>query len=304
MYDLIILGAGPAGMTAGIYAARYGLNTLIISEDAGGLMNEAQPVENWPGIKSINGFLLMKNFKEHVESLGVPFKIEEAKSIQKTKEVEDGKPVFLVKTKKGSYKGCALIIASGSKRKKLEVPGEEKFEGKGVHYCATCDAPVYKDKITAVAGGGESAAQAALLLAQYSKKVYLMYRGDKLKTEQIYIDKLKANKKIEIMLNTEIKSFDGDNLLTDVVLKNGKTMKMDGVFIEVGSLPSSELAESVGVKTVDKKIIVNTLKETSVRGIFAAGDVTNTPLRQCITACGDGAIAAYGAYNYLNCGCP
>lgn len=299
MHDLIIIGAGPAGMTAGIYAVRYGLNIIMISEDVGGLMNEAEPVENWPGYKSIHGFELMKNFKEHVESLGVHIKTEEVITIEKSKSKLRGS-FFKVKTKKKTYKAKSLIISSGSKRRKLGIPGEKKYEGKGIHYCATCDAPIYKNKIVAVVGGGESAAQASLLLAQYAKKVYMMYRGNKLKTEQIYINRLKKNKKVKIMLNTEVKSVFGNAVMDTAVLANGEKMKIDGIFVEIGSLPSSELAKQIGVKTEDKKIVVNELKKTNVKGVFAAGDVTNTPLRQCVTACSDGAIAAYSVYNYLN----
>ncbi len=298
MHDLIIIGAGPAGMTAGIYASRYGLDTIIISEDVGGLMNEADPVENWSGIKSIHGFQLMKNFKDHVEDLKVPIKTEEVKFISKI--IKDNNTVFKVKTKNKIYSAKSLIIASGSKRRKLEIPGEKKYEGKGIHYCATCDAPMYRNKNVAVIGGGESAAQAVMLLAQYAKKVYLMYRGDQLKTEKIYIKRMQANKKVKIMLNTEVKRFNGNHLLKDITLQNDDIMKLDGVFVEIGHLPSSELAEQLNVKVVDKKIEVNDMKETNIKGVFAAGDVTNTVLRQCVTACSDGAIAAYGAYNYLN----
>ncbi|MAH43155.1 thioredoxin reductase [archaeon] len=298
MHDLIIVGAGPAGMTAGIYAARYGLDTIIISEDVGGLMNEAEPVENWSGIKSIHGFQLMKNFKDHVEDLEVPIKTEEVKSVAKTKKGKD--TIFKVKTKNKTYSAKSLIIASGSKRRKLEIPGEKKYEGKGIHYCATCDAPMYRNKTVGVVGGGESAAQAVMLLAQYAKKVYLMYRGDQLKTERIYIKRMEANKKVKIMLNTKVKRFNGNHLLKNIVLQNDDIMKLDGVFVEIGHLPSSELAEQLDIKVVDKKIVVNEMKETNVKGVFAAGDVTNTVLRQCVTACSDGAIAAYGVYNYLN----
>ena len=298
MHDLIIIGAGPAGMSAGIYATRYGLNTMLISEDVGGLMNEAEPVENWPGVKKIHGFQLMKNFKEHVESLDVPIKTGEVVSIEK--KGSGSKVYFKVKMKKKTFSAKALIISSGSKRRKMGVSGEKKYEGRGVHYCATCDAPMYRNKNVAVIGGGESAAQACLLIAQYAKKVYMMYRGSRLKTEQIYINRLKANKKIKIMLNTEVKNISGNKMMNSLTLKNGDKMKMDGIFVEIGSLPSSELVEHIGVKTVDKKIMVNKMKETNVKGVFAAGDVTNTPLRQCVTACSDGAIAAYGVYNYLN----
>ncbi|MFH1420764.1 MAG: FAD-dependent oxidoreductase [Candidatus Aenigmatarchaeota archaeon] len=296
-YDIIIIGAGPAGMTAAIYAARYGMNTVIISEDVGGVMNEAEPVENWPGIKKINGFKLMQNFKAHVENLKVPIITSEITTVEKKGDT------FVVKTKNEIYESKTIIIASGSKRRKLNVPSEKEFEGRGVHYCATCDAPLYKNKIVGVVGGSESAAQAALLLTKYAKKVYIIYRGDKLRAEQIYVDRILANKKIQMIYKSNVLKFSGKKLLENVELDTGKKMKLDGVFVEIGSMPSSALAEKLGVKLDDGKIVVNERKETNIKGVLAAGDVTNTPLRQCITACGDGAIAADSAYNCINKEC-
>jgi len=295
-YDLIIIGSGIAGMTSAIYAARYGLKTLVLTENVGGLLNDAYPVENFPGFKSISGFELMKKIKEQVEGLGIEIKSEEVSDILTGKN-------FIV-VGKNRYECTAVILATGSKRKKLGVKGEKEFSGKGVHYCAICDAMLYKNKVVAVVGGSESAAQAALLLSEYAKKVYIIYRREKLRAEKIYLDKIKKNNKIEIISNTNIIEIRGKDKVESVIFDNpykgSNEFKTDAVFIEVGSEPSTELAKKIGVNlNENNEIIVNEKMETNVRGIFAAGDVTNSVLKQAVVAAGSGAVAAFSAYKYI-----
>jgi len=298
MHDIIIVGGGSAGLVAGIYAARYGMETLILTENVGGLMNDAYPVENYPGFKKISGFELMKKFAEHAKSLGTKIEAKEVKNIEKKRDY------FIVSTEDKNYESRAIILATGSKRRKLNIPGEEKLLGKGIHYCAICDAALYKDKIVGVVGGSEAAAQAALLLSEYAKKVYIIYRREKLRAEQIYVKRIEKNEKIEIINNTNVIKAIGKNRLEKVILdkpyKGNKEFNLDGLFIEIGSEPSIGLAKKLGVKLNEKnEIIVNEKCETNIKGVFAAGDVTNVVLKQALTAAAQGAIAANSAYMYI-----
>ncbi|MBU0535590.1 MAG: FAD-dependent oxidoreductase, partial [Nanoarchaeota archaeon] len=294
MYDLIIIGGGCAGMAAGIYAARYNLKTLIISKETGGVLNEAHLVENWPGERSIPGADLMVKFKEHAEGLGVDFSDLEVEKIEK-KDNE-----FIVTSGQESFQAKALILAWGLRRRHLNIPGEDEFAGRGVSYCYTCDAPFFKEKVVGVVGGSDSAALASLLSAQYAKKVYIIYRKDELRAEPVNKTAVEGNEKIEMIYNTNITEVKGSKFLTTAILDkpfNGSNeLQVDGLFIEVGSVPSTVLAEQIGVK-LDKSglIIVDKNRSTNVEGVFAAGDSTDTVMKQAITAAADGAIAALGA---------
>ena len=268
MKDLIIIGSGAAGMAAGIYAGRYDLDTMVIAKSTGGLLNEATTVENYPGFVKIPGYELMKKFKEHLDSLEVPFVEEIVKKVEKTKKG------FKVFCDKETYQAKSLILATGSERRKLNVPGEKEFSGKGVAYCATCDGALFQDNTVAVVGGGNSAAQAALLLSQYAKKVYILYRKDPLRADPIYHDRIKAEKKIEVMCCVNVVGIKGDKTgVTSVMLDNGKELKLEGVFIEIGWQPSIMLAKQLGVELDEKGFIkINDLAETNVKGVFAEGD--------------------------------
>lgn len=285
MYDLIIIGAGPAGLTASLFAERYGLNTLILSEDIGGTANLAPLVENWPGIKSISGFDLMKKFKEQVKS---PIKLEKVISIEKNKD-------FIIQTDKAKYESKTAIIATGTERKKLEAKNADKFEGKGISYCANCDAPLFKDKTVAILGGANSAVESALLLKKYAKKVYIIYRKEKLRADPNLVKKLKN---VEIIYNANVIEVKGDKFLSSIILENKKEIKVEGIFVEFGGVPLTEMTKTLSLEYENNFIKVNASKETNIKGLFAAGDVINTPLRQIITAASDGAIAAFSAYNY------
>jgi len=296
MYDLIIVGAGAGGLTAALFAGRYRLNVLVISKDIGGLSLEAHTIENYPGFISISGIELMELFKKQVEALDIEIKEEEVNKIEKISD--DGG--FKVYTNRNAYEAKAIIIAIGTKRRKLNIEGEERLLGKGVSYCATCDAPLFKNKIVAIVGGSDSAAMSALLLAEYATKVYILYRKDELRADPITVEKVKKNKKIEIKYNVNVTKIIGDSYLKEIKLDNGETLAIDGLFIEIGTTPSFVLINQLGLD-VDQSgyIIVNERMETNVKGVFAVGDIIKKDLRQIITACADGAIAALSAYKYI-----
>lgn len=298
IYDTIIIGTGVAGYSAAIYNARFKLNTLVLGKRIGGLLQDTHVVENWPGIKSISGADLMKNLKEHVESYKVEIKEEEVIDVKK--ESYD----FTVKTKKQEYKAKTIIFATGSERRKLDVKGAKEFENKGVSYCALCDGPLFKDKTVAVIGGSDSASKEALLLSEHAKKVYIIYRKDKLRAEPINLQRVLKNEKITIIYNTNITEIKGDKFVNSVMLdtnyKNQKELQVDGVFIEIGQMPGSYLVERLGVKVNEKnEIIINKDSETNVDGVFAAGDVTNTKFKQGIVAAAEGSTASFSLYKYI-----
>jgi len=294
-YDVIIIGAGPAGFSAAVYCSRYKLKTLVIGELPGGLAGEASEVWNFPSYEKISGFELVNKMFNQVKNLGVEIKMEIAEDIVKEKKN------FKVVTNKGEYIGKKIIFATGSKRKKLGLAREEELTGKGVAYCATCDAGFYQDKIVGVIGGGNSALSAAVLLTKYAEKVYVFYRkGSFCKAEPSWIEDVKKNEKIEVIFSVNVVKLLGKENLEKVELDNGKKIKLDGLFIEVGSIPQTKLAEKIGVKLDCENIEVDKEMKTNVDGVFAAGDVTNNPLKQIITACGEGAVAAYSAYGEIS----
>ncbi len=302
-YDLVIIGAGPAGMSAGIYAGRYRMKALILSKDIGGTCITAHLVENYPGYKSINGFDLMMKFKEHLEEYKeqVEFRQEE---VQGAKREGD---IFVLVTEKGEYRAKSVILSSGTQRRKLNIEGEKEFLGKGVSYCATCDAAFFRDKTVAVVGGSNSAVTAALLLAEQGKQVYLIYRKDNYdKAEPVWIERMQNNKKITEILSTNVLKIKGENIVKSIELdkpfQDKKELNVDGIFIEIGSYPAMGLASNLGVE-VDKNdlIKVGGRGETNVEGIYAAGDVTNGfgNMKQVITAAASGAVTATAAFQWL-----
>lgn len=299
MYDLIIIGSGVSGLGAAIYAKRFMLDALMIGELPGGTITKSHLVENYPGFKRISGMKLAETIKEHAESAGAEIKNESVAGIEKTASG------FRIKTEKVSYESKAILFATGTDVRKLNVPGEAEFANKGVSYCAACDGPLYKESAVAVVGGSDSAAKEALLLAEYAKKVYIIYRKESIRAEPVTIERVKKNKKIEIINNTNVVEVKGEEVLTDVVLDrafNGsKTLKLDGLFVDIGRIPSAELAKKIGVKTdTNGYIIVDTNQNTNVKGVFAAGDVTNaTPYKQVITGVAEGVKAAFSAYQFL-----
>lgn len=291
-YDLIIIGAGPAGLTAAIYAIRYRLNVLVIGKLIGGIMGEAYKICNYPSYPNITGFELAKKMLQQAKEIGVEIKQE---------EVVDVKNGFEIVTNKNKYFAKKIILAVGSERRKLQLENEKKFMGKGVSYCATCDASFYKDKIVGVVGGSDAALSSALLLSKLAKKVYIIYRQEKFyKAQPAWVEEVKKNKKITSFFNSSITQLIGKERLEKIEINNKKKIDVDGIFVEIGSVPNVELAEKLKVKiNSDNYIIVDKKQRTNVAGVFAAGDITDNPLKQIVTACGEGAVAANSAYREL-----
>lgn len=295
IYDLIIIGTGPAGLTAGIYAIRHNLDFIMIGKDLG-MITESNLVENYPGFISITGNELIGKFKQHAEHFGVKIINDEVLGVKKEENI------FITATKSNEYKSKTLIIAAGTEKRKLNLPNEDKFIGKGISYCTTCDAPFFKDKIVAVVGGSDSAVVSALHLKEFAKKVYIIYRKNKLRAEPIRVKIIEENPKIEVIYNANIKEIIGENKVEGVKLDNGSEIKLDGIFIEIGAVPTIAFAKELGIKTDDKGyIIIKQDQSTNIPGVFAAGDITtgSNMLMQVITASAEGAIAAVSVYNYL-----
>lgn len=300
IYDLIIIGAGPAGLAASIYASRYKINHLAIGKEPGGQANEAHKIENWPGTFSISGLELTQKMCQHAEKLGARIFMDSVSNIAR-----DG-DAWNITTHTDQYKAKYIILALGMEYKKLQIPGETEFKGRGVSYCPTCDAQFFKDKVVAVIGGGNSAGSAALLLAEYASKIYLIYRGEKLKVDPAYEEKISKNEKIEVIYNTNIREIKGEKSVEKIILDkkfNGSDeLAVQGVFIEIGSEPGVELTKQLSVN-VDEQgfIIVNPDQSTNVEGVYAAGDATtgSNKTRQILTAAAEGAVAAGSVYRKL-----
>ena len=294
-YDLIVVGSGPAGLTAGIYAARYNLNFLVIGKLQGGEISEAHKVCNYPSQSNITGFELSQKIVNHLIELGGKINQEEILEIKKQKEK------FIIFTNKEKYFAKKIILAIGREKQILNIPGEKEFLGKGVSYCATCDAAFYKNKIVAVLGGGNAAVTAALLLAEHAEKIYIIYRKDKFfRAEPAWIKQLEKEKKIKPIFSSNVERILGKNHVESVKLDTGKKIKLDGVFVEIGSLPQETISKSLGIKTESGHIITDkNNQKTNIKGVYAAGDITNNNLKQVITACAEGAIAATTAYKEL-----
>jgi len=293
-YDMVIIGAGPAGLCAALYAARYKMKAVVIGQEPGGTVNEAAFMENWLGTKKIAGIELMRNCIEHVKSYGVKMMEETVIDARKTK---DG---FAVRTAKGQYDGKTLLLAMGLKRRQLDVEGADRFVGKGISYCFTCDAPLFRDAVVGVVGGNDSAAQGALLLSEYAKKVYVIYRGEPMRCEPVLLDKIRANGKIETIYNANVRKIFGEKMLQKAELDNGRTIDVEGLFIEIGSVPSGAISQQLGVAMDEKGYVkVNANCETNVPGVYCAGDLTDGPLKQMVSAAAQGATAAFCAFRLL-----
>jgi len=300
-YDLIIIGAGPAGLSASIYASRYKLNHLVLGVSPGGQMGEIYEIENYPGFPSISGRELIEKFLEHSKKFGAEIRNE---SVVKIKKNETG--LFEVETSFGIYQAQALIMAMGAVYRKMNIPGEKEYTGKGVSYCATCDAIFFKGKTVSVVGGGNSTVVVALELADFAKKVYLIHRGEKMSAEPAWLEKLNNLKNLEILKDNEVLEIKGKEKVKKIILTkpfNDKvSLSVDGVFIEVGTDPGVELAKKIGVETDEQNYIkVNADMSTNIAGIFGAGDITNgsNKFRQVLSACAEGALAAVGTYKML-----
>jgi len=300
-YQLLIAGAGPAGLSAGIYGARMGLKTVVVSEVLGGQASENSLIENYPGFDRISGMELSEKMREQAEKWGVTLRVPE-RIVEFALQGEEK----VVKTDQEIYSGLALIIATGAAHRKLGVPGEEEFRGRGISYCGTCDGPLFKGRTIAIVGGGNSAAVDTLILKDLAGKLYLIHRRDDLRADQILKERiLKSN--VTVLWHTEVKSIEGDRLVRRLRLFNNKTsaesvLEVDGVFIRVGEEPQSGLAKKAGVAVDETShIVVNQKRETNIPGVYAAGDVTGG-VYQIGTAVGDGITAAVNAYLFMTGG--
>ncbi len=297
-YDVVIIGGGPGGMTAGIYAVRRSLKTLILERGlCGGQMQITPEIGNWPGTKMITGPELSANMQEHAKSLGVEFLTEEVIDLELKGEVKK------VKTRNKEINAKTVIIATGGSHRKLEAKGEDKLVGRGVSYCATCDGPLFKGKTVAVIGGGNAAVEDALYLNNLAGKTYLVHRRDEFRAEEKQMKDLEASD-IELVVDTVIDEIKGDPMVEELSLNNTKTeklssIKVDGVFISIGNVPSTQLAKKAGVDLDERGFIsVDRDMKTNVPGVFAAGDVIGG-IPQISTAVGEGCIAALKAYMYI-----
>lgn len=305
-YDYIILGGGGTGLASAMYAARLGLKTLVIGHShgtelpIGGVITTTNIVENYPGFIKITGIELAKKIEDHTRFYDrVTIKTEKATGVKKEKNC------FRIKTERSEYIAKAILFATGTKWRKLEVPGSREFENKGVHYCALCDGPLFKDKIVGIVGGLDSAAKDALLLTEHAKKVYIIYRGEQIRPEPINMERIKKNKKIEIINNTNMVEIKGENFIESVIFdkhyKGKRELRLQGLFIAIGHIVLSDLAKPLGVKINEKREIkIDKISSTNIKGVFAAGDVADAPFKQLITGVAEGCIAAHSAYEYIS----
>lgn len=303
IYDLIIIGGSASAVAAGIYAARRKLNFIIVSKDIGGEVVNSGEIENYPGFIKTNGIELSEKFKEHLASYEiVPETAVIVKNIKK-----EGKRFILQAEKDDKpliYKAKSVIIATGTKPKKLNIPGGKELEGKGISYCTVCDGPLFKEKIVAIIGGGNSALESALMMSKMATKVYLITINPELSGETTLIKKVKAAKNVEIITNTETAKILGEQFVTGLEYKKKdtqeiKNLKVDGIFVHIGMIPNSQMADLV-LKNKFGEIIVDRLGKTNLEGLFAAGDVTDIPYKQIAIATGMGVTAALSVVDYLN----
>lgn len=308
-YDFIILGAGVTGLAAAMYGARLGLKTLCLGAShgselpLGGVITTTNVVENYPGFIKLRGTELADNIRKHAKSYDL-VTIKQEKVI----EVAKLEKVFSVRTNKETYHGKTILFATGTKWRKLpeSVKGSREFENRGVAYCALCDGVLYKNKVVAVVGGSDSAAKDALLLAEHAKKVYIIYRGEEIRPEPINKERVKNNKKIEVITKANIIEIKGTKFVESAILdteyQGSREIKLDGVFVAIGHEVLSDLAVPLKVKLNNKKeiIIDHKTSETNVPGVFAAGDVADKPFKQAITGVAEGCTAAHSAYEYIN----
>ncbi len=321
MYDMIIIGAGPAGLSAAIYGIRAGKSVLVLEgKTYGGQIINTPEVENYPGIKKMSGFEFAKGLYEQAKDLGAQIKMEKVVSVEKSdnREVSDMEaaqsdgneegggndaPVFVVNTSKNSYECGALIFATGAKNRLLGLAGEQELTGAGISYCATCDGMFYRDKVVAVNGGGSTALEDALFLSNYCKEVYLIHRRDAFRGEQKLVDALEKRENVRFVLNSVVTGLMGEGKLESISIKNKdgeeKTLKVDGLFIAIGQEPETAVAKEM--VAMDEKGYIQAGEDcrTTVPGVFVAGDCRTKTVRQLTTAAADGAVAALMAVEYL-----
>lgn len=298
IYDTIIVGAGPAGMSAAIYAARREMKVLVISENIGGQVIWASEIENYPGFSNIKSFELVQKMQEQVKENNVDIintKIEEVTKIGTG---------FILKTNIGQYQTKTVIVAMGLAPRTLGVPGEKELNGRGVAYCANCDGPFYKNKTVAVIGGGNAALDAAEVMSKIAAQVYLIHHHDKFQGFEVLVDKVKSAANIKIFSQFDVKEIKGVQKVEGIVISDcnsgdSQELKIDGVFVEIGRKADTDLVKDFVNRDNKEQIIIDANCATDTAGIFAAGDVTNAPFKQIVIAAGQGAVAALSAYQYL-----
>lgn len=299
-FDTVILGGGPAGLSAGIYASRGAVSTAIIDTSMlGGQPSNYLELENYPGFPLVGGFDLMEKFEEHADKFGVQkFPMQEIESVDLKSTPK------VIKTKDAEFRAKTVIIACGAQPMKLGVPGEAEFVGRGVSYCAVCDGAFYKNKVVAVVGGGNAAVEEAMYLTKFADKVYVIHRRNELRADKIVQERAFKNEKIEFIWDSVVKEINGADLVNTAVLENVKTheisnLQVDGVFPYIGMTPNIESISGQVEQDANGFIITDETMKTSIDGVYAAGDVRKTPLRQVITAASDGAVSAVYAVKYL-----
>lgn len=299
-FDIVILGGGPAGLSAGIYASRGAVSTAVVDVNMfGGQPSNYLELENYPGFSNIGGYDLMEKFEEHADKFGVQkFPMQEIETVDLLSYPK------IIKTKAAEFSAKSVIIATGAQPMKLGVPGEKEFVGRGVSYCAVCDGAFYRDKIVTVVGGGNAAVEEAVYLTKFASKVYLVHRRDKLRADKIIQKRAFKNGKIEFVWNSVVAEIKGEDSVYSAVLKNVKTdklseLKTDGVFPYIGMSPEAGLFSGQLEQDACGFIVTDATMKTSIDGVYAIGDVRNTPLRQVITAASDGAVGAVYAVKYL-----
>jgi len=299
IYDTIIIGAGPAGLSAALYGKRKGLNIGIIADRIGGQALDTTSVENYLGFKTLSGEKLVQNFENHLSEYDISMSSDTLVTSINNKDIKE-----ITTNDNKLYKSKTIIIATGSKPRMLNIPGEKEYFGKGVAYCAICDGPLFAGKNVIIAGGGNSAVEAAIDLSKIASTVKLVHRSN-LRADKILVDKLKALKNVEVYLQTQILSVHGETFMTHVKVLDKKKnreleIKSDGLFVEIGYLPNSEIFKDLVKMSENGEIIINSKTETNAKGIYAAGDVANVPYKQIIIATAEGAKAALSANDYIN----
>jgi len=305
MYDIVIVGSGPAGLTAGIYASRSKLKALLLTSQVNpSLITTTDLVENFPGFpEGITGFELIDRFTRQARLFGLEIVENDVTSLDCISR--DSKDLWRVNTGSGSFEALSVILATGTQYARLNVPGEDEYTGKGVSYCATCDGPFYRDVPVAVVGGGNTAVQEALFLTRFASKVILIHRRDRLRATKVLQERASSHEKIGFEWNSAVEEIVGDALVKAVRIhnvkdpSNKKTLEVQGVFVFTGYIPNTAFVRDVVTCDGDGYIVVDDQKRTSAQGIFACGDCTKKLLRQVVTACGDGATAAFAAEQYI-----
>lgn len=303
VYDLLIIGGGPAGVGAGVYAARKKLKTVLITDMFGGQSLVSADVQNWIGEKSISGFDLGQKLENHLKSQK---NIEIVEGNKVSKIEKDANDRFHIQTENGkNFETKTILLASGSRRKKLEVPGEKEYDGRGVVYCSICDAPIFQGKDVAVIGGGNAGLESVIDLFPYANKIYLIHRGESLKGDPVTQEKVKANPKVQIILNASIQEIIGENnLVTGLKYKDGarenRELKVQGIFVEIGIKPNSEIVGGlVDINDRLEVVVDHKTQKTSCAGIWAAGDITDALYKQNNTSVGDAIKAVLNIYDFL-----